>query len=360
MEEAVIVRAGRTPIYRRGGRLKNVQVHELLAPLLQKIGGDVADRIDDVIISNAVTPGGNVGRLAVLAAGLPDSVPGMTIDRQCSGGLDAIRLAASLIESGMGDCYLVGATESASTLMRPRAAFSPPSIGDPEMPAAAERAAGRWHISRAEQDAYVIRTYERAWKAYKDGFFQKEIMPVGGCETDEAFLRRRPIERLVERARPIEPGGTVTAANSCGFHDGAAALLIMSRTLARRLALQPLLTVAGAAAVGFSPLTPAAGPYRAISELFSRVPLNLEDAAYVEITESFAVKTVLSMKLLNLPERKVNVHGGALTLGHPYSVSGVVLLVHLFYQAACSPFSYAVAASGSGGGVGCALLVRGS
>ncbi|WP_028982957.1 acetyl-CoA C-acyltransferase [Sporolactobacillus terrae] len=360
MEEAVIVRAGRTPICRQNKDLKDFQVHELLVPLLQKIGGDVATLIDDVMISNAVTPGGNVARMAVLAAGFPESIPGLTIDRQCSGGLDTVRLAASLIESGAGTCYLVGAVESASTLKRPRAHFTPREDGDPDMPAAAEHAARHWHISRAEQDGYTVRTYNRAWRAHEAGFFQQEIISVGQCSADEAFERRRPIEQLVNRARPLEVAGTVTAANSCGIHDGAAVLLIMSRTLARKLSLRPSLIVIDGAAVGFSPQFPVFGPYRAISALLARRHnFQLADVAYVEIIEAFAVKMVLTMKMLDLPETKVNIHGGALTLGHPYSASGLILLVHLFYQARKSPFSYGIAASGSGGGVGSALLVNG-
>ncbi|RYM04723.1 acetyl-CoA C-acyltransferase [Sporolactobacillus sp. THM7-7] len=358
MEEAVIVRAKRTPIYKKNSRLAGLPVHELLVPLLQSVGGDLTNYIDDMIISNAVTPGGNVARLAALSAGFPDTVPGLTLDRQCSGGLDAVRLAAAWIESRMGECYIVGGTESASTVQRPRARFSPRTIGDPEMPAAAENVARRYSIAREEQDAYTVRTYGRAWQAYESGFFHQEIVPAAGCTVDEAFLRRRPMERIVKRARPLEKGGTVTAANSCGMHDGAAVLLVMSRTLARRLSLTPVLTVVSGTVVGFSPLLPAIGPVPAISKLLKKQRMSLEAIDVVEIIEAFAVKLVVSMKTLHLPEEKVNLHGGALTLGHPYSASGIILLVHLFYQAIRSPFSYAVAASGSGGGIGCALLVR--
>ncbi|RYL90907.1 acetyl-CoA C-acyltransferase [Sporolactobacillus sp. THM7-4] len=358
MEEAVIVRAKRTPVYKKNSRLGGLSVQELLIPLFQNVAGDLTDYIDDVLISNAVTPGGNVARLAALAAGFPESIPGMTIDRQCSGGLDAVRLAAAFIESGMGECYLVGGAESPSTVTRPRARFSPEVIGDPEMPAAAENVARALHISRTEQDEYTVRTYERAWQAYRTEFFQKEIVPVAGCSVDEAFLRRRPIARLVRRASPLETGGTVTAANSCGMHDGAAVLLIMSRRLARRLSLKPVLTINAGTVVGFSPLYPAIGPIKAINSLLEKQGMNLDHVAHVEIIEAFAVKIIASLKQLRLPEAKVNRHGGSLTLGHPYSASGIILIVHLFYEALFSPFSYAIAASGSGGGLGAALLIR--
>lgn len=358
MEEAVIVRARRTPIYKKNSALGRVDVHELLVPLFQDIAADLTDYIDDVIVSNAVSPGGNVARLAVLSAGFPDYIPGLTIDRQCSGGLDAVRLAAAFIESGMGDCYLVGAAESVSTVTRPRARFSPEAIGDPDMPAAAENVARRYHISKDEQDAYTVRSYERAWRAQKAGFFRREIVPVSGRSVDEAFLRQRPIARLVSRARSLEPGGTVTAANSCGLHDGAAALLVMSRKLAGQLSLVPVLTLVSGTVAGFSPLYPSIGPVKAIRSLIEKQKMKLEDVAHFEIIEAFAVKMVVSMRLLNLPKDKVNGCGGALALGHPYSASGIILLIHLFYRALSNPFSYAIAASGSGGGIGAALLVR--
>lgn len=361
MEEAVIVRAKRTPIYKQNSSLSGLKVEELLAPLLKAVGSGFTDYIDDVIISNSVGPGGNVARLAALSAGLPDSIPGITIDRQCSGGLDAVRLAAALIQSGMGDCYLVGATESASTEQRPRAVFSPQAIGDPDMPQAAENVARQCGISKEEQDTYTVRTYERAWKAYENGFFDQEWVPAAGCECDEAFLRKRPMERLVVRAQPLEAGGTVTAANSCGRHDGAAALLVMSRTFARRLSVPPVLTIAGSAVAGFSPLYPALGPSKAIAALLKKQHLSIHDVEHVEIIEAFAVKMVASIKLLGLAEEKekVNCHGGALTIGHPYSASGIICLVHLFYQALAAPFCRGVVASGSGGGIGAALLVGG-
>lgn len=358
VEEAVIVRAKRTPICKKNGRLQHLSVHELLVPLFQAVGRDVTKYIDDVIVSNAVTPGGNVARLAALSAGFPDSVTGVTLDRQCSGGLDAVRLSAALIESGMGACYLVGAVESPSTISRPRAVFSPPEIGDPEMPAAAEYAAKYLDISRDEQDAYTLRTYKRAWAAFENGFFRQEIVPVAGCCADEAFARKRPMERLVLRAVPLEAGGSITAANSCGFHDGAAVLLVMSRSLARRLSLVPRLAFVSGVVAGFSPLIPAVGPVKAISDLLEKTGMSVPDLDQVEIIESFALKVLSAIKGLSLSEAKVNQWGGALTIGHPYSASGLILLIHLFYRAQTASFRYAVAASGSGGGVGCALLVR--
>lgn len=359
MEEAVIVRAKRTPIYKKNGCLSHLSVHELLSPLLRAVGGDVVSLIDDVIISNAVTPGGNVARLAALHAGFPETVPGITLDRQCSGGLDAVRFAAALIESGMGRCYIAGAAESPSTVLRPRAMFSPLEIGDPDMPEAAENMARRYRISRGEQDAYTVRSSERAWGSCEQGFFKRCIIPVAGCTSDEAFKRKRPMHRLVERARPLEACGTVTAANSCGIHDGAAVLLIMSRSLARKLSFTPVLTIISGNAVGFSPLLPALGPVKALSALMAEQHMIPADLDRIEITEAFAVKIVAAIKLLHLQEERVNCHGGALTIGHPYSASGIILCIHLFYQALEEHLSYVAAAAGSGGGVGASLLFRG-
>ncbi|WP_332237244.1 acetyl-CoA C-acyltransferase [Sporolactobacillus sp. KGMB 08714] len=359
MEEAVIVRAKRTPIYKKNGRFGHLGVHELLSPLLRAVGGDVVSLIDDVIISNAVTPGGNVARLAALHAGFPETVPGITLDRQCSGGLDAVRFAAALIESGMGHCYITGAAESPSTVLRPRAMFSTPEIGDPDMTEAAENVARRYRISRKEQDAYKVRSFERAWCSWKQGFFKRCIVPVTGCASDEAFKRKRPMQRLVERARPLKAGGTVTAANSSGIHDGAAVLLIMSRSLARKLSLTPVLTIISGNTVGFSPLLPSIGPVKALSELMDKQHMVPADLDRIEVTEAFAVKIVAAIKLLHLQEEQVNCHGGALTIGHPFSASGIILCIHLFYQALEEHLSYVAAATGSGGGVGTSLLFHG-
>ncbi len=358
MNRAVVVKAKRTLIGKEKGQLSHLQPPELIAPLLQYLGGNSEVIINDVILGNVVGPGGNIARVAALEAGLPLSVPGLTIDRQCSAGLEAIRLASYLIQGGAGTCYIAGGAESASTSpYEKRARFSPDRYGDPEMGMAAEYVAQKFNVSREKQDAYAKLSYERSWEAFRSGLFEQEIFPFG--EKDEAFLKERNMDRLLSRAKPVftKENGTVTAANSCGVNDGAAAVMIMEEKAARSQGLKPVLRFVDSETAGVHPHYPGIAPVPAIQQLLARNKLTMEDIDLIEINEAFASKIVACSEALRIPYEKLNVHGGSITIGHPYGASGAVMVTRLFYEMQRrKKCKYALAAIGSGGGVGVAVL----
>ncbi|MCS0673708.1 acetyl-CoA C-acyltransferase [Cytobacillus firmus] len=362
MKKAVIVKAKRTPIGKVNGMLKDFKPHELAAPLLNYLAEGMEEKIDDVILGNVVGPGGNVARLSALEAGLPLSVPGLTLDRQCSAGLEAIRLACYYIQGGAGTCYIAGGTESASTSpFSKRARFSPEKIGDPDMGAAAENVAEKYNISRESQDTYAHLSYERSWEAFEKGLLAEEMIPIGRNLHDEEFFRKRKMETLLKRAKPIfKKDGTVTAANSCGIHDGAAAVLVMEEETAIKNGYRPILRFADSAVAGVHPNYPGSAPVPAIQAILERNYLTIDDIDLIEINEAFASKIAACANELSIPYEKLNVNGGALTIGHPYGASGAVMITKLFYDVQRRPSSkYVLAAIGSGGGVGAAVLFEG-
>lgn len=338
--------------------LKMDQPEELVAPILKHLAEGIEEKIDDVILGNVVGPGGNIARLSALEAGLPYDVPGLTIDRQCSAGLEAIRMASYLIKGSAGKYYIAGGVESASTsLFTKRARFAPDHIGDPDMGVAAEHVAKEYAISRAKQDQYAEISYARSWKAYESGLMKEEIYPNG--TVDESFSKRRDMASLLKRARPIfvKENGTVTAANSCGINDGAAAVVVMEENLAHLLGFQPILRFVDSEVSGVHPYFPGIAPVPAIEALLARNKLTMADIDLVEINEAFASKVVACAEQLLIPFEKLNTLGGALTIGHPYGASGAIMITRLFYEVQRrNDIKYVLAAIGSGGGVGVAVL----
>lgn len=351
--------AKRTPIGKVNGMLKTNQPHELAAPLLKHLAQGIEEKINDVILGNVVGPGGNIGRLSALEAELPLSVPGLTLDRQCSAGLEAIRMACYYIQGGAGTCYITGGTESTSTSPYPsRARFSPDKIGDPDMGLAAEYVAEIYGVSRESQDEYARLSYERSWNAYEQGLLEKEIITIENNRLDEEFFKRRKMEDLLKRAKPIfKQEGTVTAANSCGIHDGASAVLVMEEEAARKHGLKPILRFADSEVAGVHPHYPGFAPVPAIQAILERNYLTIEDIDLIEINEAFASKIVACANELSIPYEKLNINGGALTIGHPYGASGAIMVTRLFYEVQRRKSAkYVLAAIGSGGGVGVAVL----
>jgi acetyl-CoA C-acetyltransferase len=359
IRKAVIVQANRTPIGKKNGMLQYYQPHELAAPLLQHLATGLETKIDDVILGNVVGPGGNVARLTALEAGLPFSVPGLTLDRQCSAGLEAIRLACYFIQGGAGNCYIAGGVESTSTSpFSSRARFSPDIIGDPDMGVAAEHVAGRYQISKDKQDEYAKHSYQRSWAAYRNKSIEQEILPIDDYFQDEEFFKERNIEALLKRAKPLfKENGTVTAANSCGIHDGASAVVVMEESTARALEFLPILRFVDSEVSGVHPHYPGISPVSAIQTILERNQLTIADIDIFEINEAFASKVVACAEELSIPYEKLNVGGGALTIGHPYAASGAIMVTRLFYEVQRRKnINYVLAAIGSGGGVGVAML----
>lgn len=380
MTEAVIVMAKRTPIGRMGGVLRGLEPEALLAPLIQHIVAETKmpkDFIDDVIIGNVVGPGGNIARVAALEAGLPVTVPGVTVDRQCGSGLEAINIAARFIQSGAGEIYLAGGVESTSrapwkmakpqTLMGvpklyTRAHFTPSAYGDPDMGIAAENVANKYEISREEQDHYSLKSHQKAIHAQQTGRFQQEIVPlqVDGewISTDECPRANTSLEKLNKLSPIFLEQGTVTAGNACPLNDGAALVLMMSREKCEELNLKPIMRVVDAQAAGVDPNYLGIGPVPAVQKVLSRQHLTVADLDIVEFNEAFASQVLASLNQLQIPQEKVNLGGGALAIGHPYGASGAILMTRLCAEMLHNPYQRGLATLGIGGGIGIATLVE--
>ncbi|UOQ95415.1 thiolase family protein [Halobacillus shinanisalinarum] len=374
MKEVVIVKAKRTPVGRVGGVLSHIPPEKLMNPILKDlIQGLDPGEIDDVILGNVVGPGGNMARLSLLEAGLPMTVPGVTIDRQCGSGLEAINIAGRLVQAGAGDIYIAGGVESTSLapwkVKKPdsihspkgpelytRARFSPESIGDPEMGEAAENVAEHYGVTREEQDEFAYRSHLKAVNAQSEGVFDKEIVPKDGIRTDECPRPNTSLAKLSTLKPVFKQGGTVTAGNACPMNDGAAAVLIMSLEKCRKLGLKPLARFVDSTSVGVDPHLLGIGPIPAVKKLWERQHLTEKDIDLVEFNEAFASQVIASLKSLEIPYEKVNRSGGALALGHPYGASGAILVTRLVSELAGSSLKRGIVTLGIGGGMGLATL----
>ncbi|WDZ78866.1 thiolase family protein [Ensifer adhaerens] len=378
----VLIAALRTPIGRVNGTLRDIEPSQLAAPLMARILADVgieATEIDDVILGNAANSAGNLARLAALEAGLPVSTPGVTVDRQCGSGLEAITLAARMIQAGAGRFYLAGGTESASRAhirLRPplerggelapvkRARMAPDEIGDPDMGVAAENVAIECGISRERQDAFALRSHRRAVEAELGGRFTREIVAIetvaGPVSRDECPRANASMETL-QRLKPVfVEGGTVTAGNACPINDGAAVVLVTSLAEAQRLGVPFALEFVDAATAGVHPELLGLGPVPAMQKLKVRQPgLDPTKVNFIEFNEAFASQVLGSLDQMEIGPERVNLDGGAIALGHPYGASGAILTVRLFSQMMAAPAgTEGLAMMGVGGGMGIVALFR--
>jgi acetyl-CoA C-acetyltransferase/acetyl-CoA acyltransferase len=365
MGEAYLVAGVRTPIGRYGGALAAVRPDDLAAHVIRALMGrfpgvDPA-AVDDVLLGCANQAGEdnrNVARMAGLLAGLPESVPGSTVNRLCGSGLDAVATAARAIRAGEADLLIAGGVESMSRapFVLPKAAspyartpeihdstlgwrFVNPEMqaryGTDSMPDTAENVAAEYAVSRADQDAFALRSQQRAAKAQADGRFAAEIAPVTvpgrrGSETvvdTDEHPRDTSPEQLAALPTPFRDGGTVTAGNSSGINDGAAALLVASGAALDRYGLTPLARIEAAASAGVAPRLMGLGPVPATRKLLARTRIGLTDVDIVELNEAFAAQAVAVLRELGLPEdaEHVNPNGGAIALGHPLGMSGARL-----------------------------------
>jgi len=381
--QPVIVGAFRTPVGRAFGTLEALEPQDLVVPLIRhamkQIGGH-SPAIDDVILGNATAGGGNIARLASLASGLPVTVPGVTVDRQCGSGLEAIILASRMVQAGAGECYLAGGVESISRapwrVEKPRgkaglprfygrARFSPDEIGDPEMGVAAENVARECGISRERQDLFALSSHEKAVKAIDAGAYHQEIVPVESrgalVERDECPRRNSSIEALASLRPAFVEGGTVTAGNSCPLNDGASVAMIMSRRLARAINVNQGLMFVDAASAGVDPNLLGLGPVGSTQRLLQRQPaLALKEVDLIEFNEAFASQVLGSIDRLGIEAERLNREGGALALGHPFGASGAILVTRLFSQFARpqSDGALGMAMVGIGGGMGLTALFQ--
>jgi acetyl-CoA C-acetyltransferase len=378
--QPVIIAARRTAVCRANGSLRNLRAHQLLAPVLKQLLADSQvppDAVSDVIIGNAVGGGGNVARLALLEAGLPVSVPGLTVDRQCGSGLDAIVLAARLVAAGRNPVYLAGGAESISTAplrayrnddgepqFFARAQFVPHSFGDPDMGVAAENVAARFGVSRQRQDKLALRSHQRALAAAQAGRFSGEIAeletPAGTVGTDDGPRRGLKAAVLARFPAVFVDGGTVTAGNSCFDADAASAVVVTSLQRARELGAADGLLVLDTDTSGVDPELLGIGAAVAAERMLAARGISAASVDVVEFNEAFASQTLACLDRLGIDPERVNLDGGALALGHAYGASGAVLVTRLLAQSrrAGNHGSLALALISIAGGMGTAALLR--
>lgn len=369
---AVIVAARRTPIGTAARSLATRTVDELAAAVLAETARLVAPSglaIDDVILGNCMGPGGDLARIAALRAGLGHEVPGVTVDRQCGSGLDAVLQAASRVRAGDARLVLAGGAESASTAPQrswpdgtpyARAPFAPAGFPDPDMGPAAEAVARLRGIERERQDAWAARSHARAVAARAAGRFDAELVPVDEVAADERPNARLTAPVLARFAPAFAPDGqgSVTAGNSCGFSDGAAAMAVTTPEIARELGL-PAFRVRAAAVAASDPALPGLGAARAARIALDRAGVAPRALGAVEITEAFAAQLLAVSDELGLDEEAISADGGAIALGHPWGASGAVLVVRLAARLLADDDDRpALAACSIGGGQGVAMIVE--
>jgi 3-oxoadipyl-CoA thiolase len=373
MTDAVIVDAIRTPIGALGGSLASVRPDDLAALVIKEIvrRNQLDPALVEEVIFGCANQAGednrNVARMAALLAGLPVGVAGVTVNRLCASGLNAINQAARAIKAGEGDVYIAGGVESMSrapySFPKAESGFSFGNLtawdtalgwrypnpvmkdkyGTDSMGETAENiAAERPHITRERQDAFAVRSHRCAIEAMDSGRFAQEIIPVSIPQkkgepkivgTDERPRRDTTMESLA-RLKPAfkKEGGTVTAGNSSGLNDGAAALLIMSEEKARSLSLKPLARIVASASAGVPPRVMGYGPVPATKKALQRAGLQMQDIGLIELNEAFAVQALAVIEDLDVDPEIVNVHGGAIAIGHPLGCSGARLVTSLVHE----------------------------
>jgi 3-oxoadipyl-CoA thiolase len=359
---AVVISALRTPVGRYGGALAGVRPDDLaataIAAAVERAGVEAAE-IEDVYFGCANQAGEdnrNVARMAVLLAGLPESVAGVTVNRLCASGLSAVVSACHAITAGDGDLFVAGGVESMSraplVTAKPDRAFPrgdrtmyDTTLGwrfpNPRLEAmfplesmgeTGENVAERWGVSREDQDAFALRSQRRWADAHAAGRFRDELVPVGEVEADEHPRPDTSAEKLGALRPVFREDGSVTAGNSSGINDGAAALVIASEEKARALGAEPLGAFAGSAVAGVDPRVMGIGPVPAVRKLLGRAGVSVEDVDLVELNEAFASQSLVVIRELGLDPERVNVNGGATAIGHPLGMSGARLVVSLLHE----------------------------
>jgi len=362
MGRAVVLSAVRTPIGRYGGALSHVRPDDLaavaIAAAVERAGIEPGS-IDDVYFGCANQAGEdnrNVARMAVLLAGLPESVAGVTVNRLCASGLSAVVSACHAVVAGEADVVVAGGVESMSraplVMAKPEAAFprGNQTVWDTtlgwrfpnprheelfpleSMGETGENVAERWGVSRDEQDDFALRSQKRWAEAQQAGRFEDEIVAVGDVVVDEHPRPDTSAEALAGLKPAFRRDGTVTAGNASGINDGAAALVIASEEKANELGIETLGAFVGSAVTGVDPRVMGIGPIPAVGKLLARVGIDVSEIDLVELNEAFASQSLAVIRELGLDEDKVNVNGGAIALGHPLGMSGARLVVSLLHE----------------------------
>lgn len=395
MREAFLCEGLRTPIGRYGGALSSVRPDDMLAGVIRAVMAQFPGMTVDEAIMGCANQAGednrNVARMAVLLAGLGEGVPGVTVNRLCGSGLDAVGQAARAIKTGEAEVVLAGGVESMSRapLVMPKAdsAFSRraeiydttigwrfvnramhKAYGTDSMPETAENVASDFGISRADQDAFALRSQMRAIAAIESGRLAREIAPVtipqrkgdAVVVSQDEHPRATTLEKLAALPTPFREGGSVTAGNASGVNDGAAALIVASADAVAKYGLTPKARIVSMATVGVAPRIMGIGPAPATQALLDRHGLKIGDVDFVELNEAFAAQGLATMRQLGLPDDAdhVNPHGGAIALGHPLGMSGARLALTAAINLSDAGATRAICTMCIGVGQGIALMLE--
>jgi acetyl-CoA acyltransferase len=399
MPSAFICEGLRTPIGRYGGALAPVRADDLAAiplkALRERFANSDWESVDEIIFGCANQAGEdnrNVARMSLLLAGIPCSVPGVTVNRLCGSGMEAVSVAARAIAAGENSLAIAGGVESMSRapFVMPKAAsafsrtaeihdttlgwrFVNPQMvklyGTASMPETGENVAEKYKVDRASQDCFAFRSQQKAGRAQKAGIFAEEITPVNIpgpkgttkiVSEDEHIRPDTTLEALAKLPTPFRQGGTVTAGNASGINDGACAMFVASEDAAARFGLKPIARVLGSATAGVEPDYMGIGPIYAVRKLLARLKMSMDEIDVFELNEAFASQALAVTRELELPDdsEKVNPNGGAIALGHPLGMSGARLVLTASRQLQRGKGRYALASMCIGVGQGIAMLLE--
>ncbi len=388
MREAVIVAAARTPVGRCRGALASVPVEELGAIACReavKRSGVDPKEIDEVIFSNLMGHNiNNMGRMVALQAGLPITVPGISLDRQCGASLTGFAYATMAIQTGFADVMVAGGVESDSrrtyTMDKPTAPYQvmppqwsnivtcPPEYGQDSMVVTADNLAEKYNLTREECDAFAVESHRRADAAQKAGYFDSQIVPVeirdrkGSyfVDKDECVRADSTLETLGKLGTVQRGAGhyVTTAGNSSPMSDGAGAVVVMEKQKALSMGLEIMGTMKAYASTGVEPRIMGIGPYYATKKLLEKSGMTLGDIDLIEMNEAFAAQSLAVLKEIDFDRDKLNVNGGAIALGHPLAGTGAVLLTKMLYELKRRDLSTGLVTFCCGGGMGVSVVIE--
>jgi acetyl-CoA C-acetyltransferase len=379
LPEAVIVSAARTPIGRAGkGSLVDARPDDLAAfavdAALKQVPELPREEVVDVMIGCGFPEqrqGMNLGRRVALLAGLPETVPGTTVNRFCASSLQTIRMAFHAVKAGEGDAFVAGGVESITQVdgyPKDTEELHPKLFGDDApianvyipMGLTAENVAERWDVPREDMDRFAQRSQERAVAAQDSGFFERELTPWDGVAADDGPRRSSTLEALRSLEPAFKPGGKVTAGNSCPLNDGAAAVVVMSEERAKELGLQPRARILASSVSAVEPEIMGVGPIGAVRRVFEQAGMTMDDVDVMELNEAFAAQVIPVCEELGVDPfgEKLNPHGGAIALGHPYGMTGARIMCTLLNDLETLDATIGLETMCVGGGQGMAMLVE--
>ncbi len=379
MPDAVIVSTARTPIGRAAkGSLVDARPDDLAAfavgAALEKVPELPREEIVDVMIGCGFPQerqGMNLGRRVALLAGLPETVPGTTVNRFCASSLQTIRMAFHAIKAGEGEAFVAGGVESTSQVSgypKSEDELHPALFGDDApianvyipMGLTAENVAERWDVSREDMDRFAQQSQERAVAAQDSGFFARELTPYDGVEADDGPRRTSTYEKLAALEPAFKPGGKVTAGNACPLNDGAAAVVVMSANRAAELGIKPRARILASSVSGVEPEIMGVGPIEAVRKVLAQTGMTIDDVDVMELNEAFAAQVLPVCRELGVDpwSDRLNPHGGAIAVGHPYGMTGARIMNTLLNDLETMDRSIGLETMCVGGGQGMAMLVE--